>query len=79
MMLDEQKPFTIWRALRSPEFYLLLVGCMAAVAGVGIVVSLLVAGLSISSLHNPRAAISPLNASPPLAPARTVVARHPTR
>jgi hypothetical protein len=34
MILDEGKPFTIWRALRSPEFYLLLVGCIAAVAGV---------------------------------------------
>jgi hypothetical protein len=52
MILDEGKPFTIWRALRSPEFYLLLVGCIATVAGVGawIVVPMLVAGLSISSL-----------------------------
>jgi len=35
MILDEGKPFTIWRALRSPEFYLLLVGCIAAAAGIG--------------------------------------------
>ena len=52
MLGDEDRPLTGWRALRSPEYWLLLVGCLAAGAGVGamLVVPLLVAGLSISSL-----------------------------
>jgi hypothetical protein len=52
-LLDgDDRPLTVRRALRSPEFYLLLVGCVAAVAGIGvwIVVPMLVAGLSISPL-----------------------------
>ena len=52
MLGDEDRPLAGWRALRSPEYWLLLVGCLAAGAGVGamVVVPLLVAGLSISSL-----------------------------
>jgi hypothetical protein len=50
--MDDDKPLTLWRALRSAEFWLLLVGCIAAMArlSVWVVVPLLVAGLSISSL-----------------------------
>jgi hypothetical protein len=50
---DGDRPLSIWRALRSPEFYLLLTACIAAVAGVSawVVVPMLVAGLSISSLR----------------------------
>ena len=52
MLGDDNRPLTGWRTLRSPEFWLLLVGCIAAVAGVEvwIVVPLLVVGLSIASL-----------------------------
>jgi hypothetical protein len=52
MPLDDNKPLTFKQALRSAEFYLLLVGCIAAAVGVEvwIVVPLLVAGLSISAL-----------------------------
>jgi hypothetical protein len=53
MLSDDPRPLTAWRALRSSEFWLLLlVGCIAAAAGVGawVVVPLLVAGLSISSV-----------------------------
>jgi hypothetical protein len=51
MLGDDDRPLTAWRALRAPEFWLLLVGCIAAAAGVGamVVVPLIVAGLSISS------------------------------
>jgi hypothetical protein len=49
---NDNHPQINWRALRSPESCLLLVGCIAADAGVGvsIVVPLIVVGLSISSL-----------------------------
>jgi hypothetical protein len=30
-MLDSEKPLTFLRALRSPEYWLLLIGCIAAV------------------------------------------------
>jgi hypothetical protein len=52
MLGDDDRPPTAWRALRAPEFWLLLVGCIAAAAGVGamVVVPLIVAGLTISSL-----------------------------
>ena len=51
-MLERNEKLTFWRALRSPEYWLLLVGCIAATAGVSawIAVPLLVAGLSVSSL-----------------------------
>jgi hypothetical protein len=43
---------SIWRALRSPEFWLLMVASLTAAGGVSgwIVVPLTVAGLSISSV-----------------------------
>jgi hypothetical protein len=49
---DDDRPLTFWRALRTAEFWLLLTGCMVAAAGISawVVVPLLVAGLSISSL-----------------------------
>jgi hypothetical protein len=51
-MLDGKERLTFLRALRSPEYWLLVVGCVAAAAGVSawITVPLLVVGLSISSL-----------------------------
>ena len=52
MPMRKDRPLTVRRALRSPVFWLLLVGCIAALAGVEVwvVVPMLVAGLSISSL-----------------------------
>jgi hypothetical protein len=49
---EDDKPFTFRRALRSPEYWLLLVASLAAVGGVAwwIVVPLATAGLCISSL-----------------------------
>ena len=52
MPMRKDRPLTGRQALRSPVFWLLLVGCIAALAGVEVwvVVPMLVAGLSISSL-----------------------------
>jgi hypothetical protein len=49
---DDDRRLTFLGALRSSEYWLLLVGCISAVAGIGVwvVVPLLVAGLSISAL-----------------------------
>src|SRR2546423_7525445 len=49
---DNDKPLTFRRALRAPEFWLLLVACTTATCGVPwwIAVPLATAGLSISSL-----------------------------
>jgi hypothetical protein len=62
MMLDVDKPFTIWPAPACPNFS---APCRRhrrfAGVSVWIVVPKLVAGLAISSLPNPKAAISPLN------------------
>ena len=49
---DDEKPLTFGRALRTPEFWLLLVTATGSMAGVRwrVIVPLTVAGLSISSL-----------------------------
>jgi hypothetical protein len=49
---DEHEPLTLRRALRAPEFWLLLVASVAATAGVAwwVTVPLVVAGLSIVSM-----------------------------
>ena len=49
---DDDKPLTVRRALRAPEFWLLFVASIAATCGVvwWVVVPLATAGLSISSL-----------------------------
>jgi hypothetical protein len=49
---DDDKPVTLWRALRAPEFWLLLVAAIAAVFRVPwcVTVPLVMLGLSISSL-----------------------------
>ena len=51
-MSDDGEPLTLWRALRMPEFWLLLVAGIAAMCGVSawIVMPATVTGLSISSL-----------------------------
>ena len=50
-MDDEQQP-TFGRALRAPEFWLLVAAALSALAGVAwwVVVPLVMAGLSVSSL-----------------------------
>jgi hypothetical protein len=49
---DQHEPLTLRRALRAPEFWLLLVASVAATAGVAwwVTVPLVVAGLSIVSM-----------------------------
>ena len=49
---DHAKPFTLRRALRAPEFWLLVAASLAAAGGVRwwIMVPLTLAGLSLSSL-----------------------------
>ena len=49
---DDQESLTLRRALRAPEFWLLLVASVAATAGVAwwVTVPLVVAGLSIVSM-----------------------------
>lgn len=52
MRESDHEPMTFARALRSADFWLLLSGCVAALAGLSawLIVPLLVAGLSIASL-----------------------------
>ena len=49
---DDKEPLTLRRALRAPEFWLLLVASVAATVGVAwwVTVPLVVAGLSIVSM-----------------------------